>query len=126
MLVNTSYAAVRFVAESVLAGRVVQASGVTVGSGFVIDWRTVKSGEEIQCGADAFDSAQLFVALVGAEAAIAGQGAVPEVTAYMLCANGGRLRSFTVGGLRVSVDPHDDDTLQEWFTHELAKMAASI
>jgi hypothetical protein len=40
------------------------------GQGLVIDWRTVRSGDTIQTSADFFDTARLFVALVGTDAAL--------------------------------------------------------
>lgn len=52
-----------------LTGEVLHGANVTVGNGSVIDWRTVKSGDEIAHDLDAFDSAALFVALVGPEVA---------------------------------------------------------
>ncbi len=46
-------------------GEVLHRSDVTAGNGKVIDWRTVKSGEELMTDGDAFDVAYLFVSLVG-------------------------------------------------------------
>lgn len=54
-----------------LEGCVLHASNVTAGSGIVIDWRTVRSGELLQAEGDAFDTAALFVTLVGTDAALA-------------------------------------------------------
>jgi hypothetical protein len=56
---------------------VLQIEGVSAGRGIVIDWREVKSGETLQTDADAFDTAQLFVALVGVTVALA---ALDDVT----------------------------------------------
>jgi hypothetical protein len=53
-----------------MAGHVVQAEHVSAGQGLVIDWRTVRSGDTIQTSADFFDTARLFVALVGTDAAL--------------------------------------------------------
>jgi len=120
-----TFEAVRYVAMALLAGEVVQAAGVSVGHGSVIDWRTVKSGEVLQADACAFDSAQLFVALVGPEAAMRGDG-MPEVSEYMARHDGARRRSFSVRGMTVYIEPHEDDALQAWFTRELASLAVSL
>lgn len=48
-----------------LDGSVLQGADVSVGRGAVIDWRTVRSGEEVGWDLDTFDSATLFVSLVG-------------------------------------------------------------
>lgn len=53
------------IAVDLLQGRVLQASKVSAGRGTVIDWRHVPSGETCLDGADAFDTASLFLALVG-------------------------------------------------------------
>lgn len=53
------------VCRELLAGRVLHARDVTAGNGKVIDWRTVRSGDLVQEDADAFDTARLFVHLVG-------------------------------------------------------------
>ena len=55
----------------ILGGEVLQTSGISAGRGRVIDWRSVRSGEELLEGGDAFDQAALFVALAGEEAAAA-------------------------------------------------------
>lgn len=120
-----TYEAVRCVALALIAGEVVQAAGVSAGNGAVIDWRTVRSGEALQTDADAFDTAQFFVALVGPEAAMRGGGA-PEVTAFMPNHEGSRRRAFSVRGILVCVEPHEDDALQAWFTQELAALAVSL
>ena len=66
-----TFPAVRICTLAIFRGAVLQASGISAGRGTVIDWRSVKSGETIAEGADAFDAAQLFVALVGPEVAFA-------------------------------------------------------
>lgn len=71
---SDTFNAVRACAISLLAGDVLQADLVSAGNGIVIDWRTVRSGETLQSGADAFDTAQLFVALVGVDAAFRAVG----------------------------------------------------
>lgn len=53
------------VCRELLAGRVLQACEVSAGNGKVIDWRDVRSGELLLDEADAFDTARLFVHLVG-------------------------------------------------------------
>jgi hypothetical protein len=57
-----------------LAGQVLHGGGVTAGRGKVIDWRTVKCGDEIAASADAYDTAVAFVALVGPEVARSAMG----------------------------------------------------
>lgn len=52
-------------AVALLGGRTLQASDVTCGGGFVIDWRYVRNGEVILRGGDAYDLAYLFVTEVG-------------------------------------------------------------
>jgi hypothetical protein len=134
-----TFPAVRACAIAMLAGRVLQVDGVSAGRGRVIDWRTVKSGETLQSHADAFDTAQLFVALVGAERALSlfdesvepppAPPTVPRVTAYMIDPNcGGRRRSFeaTKFGFRVYVEPHENDAAQAAFTEQLAALAEQI
>ncbi len=56
-------------AVALLQDRVLHASGVTAGYGKVVDWREVKSGETLLEGADAFDTARSFVAMVGTDVA---------------------------------------------------------
>jgi len=46
-------------------GIVLSANNVTAGNGSVIDWRTVKCGDTIIEGADAYDMAVTFVSLAG-------------------------------------------------------------
>lgn len=67
---NETLEAVSACAVAMLAGAVLQTSGISAGRGLVMDWRSVKSGETLQQDADAFDTAQLFVALVGPDAAL--------------------------------------------------------
>jgi len=52
-----------------LSGAVVQCSEVSAGRGKVVDWRSIRSGEEISCEQDAFSVAYLFVSMVGIDAA---------------------------------------------------------
>lgn len=128
-----TFAAVRACSLAFLAGAVLHACDVTAGNGRLIDWRSVKSGEEIRSGSDACELAQLFVAFVGVETALASideeVAPAPEPTpiatrihAYMQQANGGRLRSFdaTAKGFRVQVEAHEDDAAQAAFTAKLA------
>jgi hypothetical protein len=127
-----SYAATRAVAVMLLAGMVLQAAGVSAGRGQVLDWRTVKSGDLILDGGDAYDTAALFVTLVGSEAVLAAANGVPAaapvvvvptVHAYALTANGGRRRTFDAGPFQVMVEPHEDDGAQAAFTARLAILA---
>jgi hypothetical protein len=130
-----TFSAVRACAVAILAGTVLQANNVSAGNGSVIDWRTVRCGETLQESGDAFDTAQLFVALVGPAAALdALQGEAvepappvriqPVVHAYMRQANGGRLRSFEAGGFKVMIEAHDDDDAQAAFAARLAAFCA--
>jgi hypothetical protein len=130
-----TYNAVRACAVALLAGAVLNCAGVTAGCGLVIDWRTVKSGETLQAGADAFDTARLFVSLVGDDLALTCAGGdAPEpppvpampvrISAYMPNHDGARRRSFDVGPYRVYVEPHEDDAAQAAFTARLALFAA--
>jgi hypothetical protein len=136
-----TFPAVRACAELLLAGVVLQVAGVSAGKGLVIDWRTVRSGETLQADGDPFDTAQLFVALVGPEAAISVAGGVtpppssvvapPEIHAWPPNEHGRRLREFTApGGFRVQVrfeswmgGGDDGDTLAAEFTERLAQLA---
>lgn len=120
-----TYEAIRYCAVELLAGKIIQAAGVSAGHGMVIDWRTLKSGETLQANGDTFDTARLFVTLVGPEVAMRG-GGTPEVTAWMCDQNGRRRRSFKVGGVHVTTETLDGEDLAEWFTTELAKVAADI
>lgn len=132
-----TYMAVRACAVALLAGAVLQADAVSAGNGLVIDWRTVKCGDVIQSDGDAFDTAQLFVALVGSEAALSstdGAVAPPDafvepaarVAEYMRNNAGARRRSFDAGPFRVFVEPHDDDDeAQSAFTRRLADLAGA-
>lgn len=65
-----AFESVRACAIALLGGRVLQADRVSAGNGIVLDWRTVLCGEELLTGGDAFDTAHLFVALVGPAAAL--------------------------------------------------------
>ncbi len=128
-----TYSAVRACAIVLFAGAVLHAADITAGNGIVVDWRTVKSGEELATQADPFDTAWLFVALVGPEAALAaldGEVApapqlVPiptRIDAYAVQPCGGRLRSFdaTAREFRVMVEAHEDDAAQAAFVARLA------
>lgn len=132
-----TYEAIRACALAILAGSILQVDGVSAGRGIVVDWRTIKSGETLVQDANAFDTAQLFVALVGVERALSVVGDAPEATAfvtpaprvaaYMANASGARRRSFEAGPFRVFVEPHDeDDAAQAEFTAQLARLAATI
>jgi hypothetical protein len=136
---NEAFDAVRACAIVLLDGAVLQAGGVSAGNGLVIDWREVKSGEQILDSADAFDMAYLLVALVGAEAAFAAatrdcdiEPAPPvsrpttRVHAFAPSYNGGRRRTFEIGPFTVMVEPHEDDAAQDSFTAALAEAAARL
>lgn len=138
-MTSNEVAAVRACAIVLLVGAVLQAQGVSAGNGIVIDWRDVKSGEALLDHADAFDTAALFVTLVGHEAALAAAtrdhdiepapafvAPPPRVSAYAPCSNGGRRRSFEAGPFRVFVEPHEEDDSQAAFTLALAEMAARL
>lgn len=127
------YTAARACAIALLAGVVLHAADVTTGNGVVIDWRTVKSGETVSTGVDAFDAAQMFVVLVGEESALASldeePAPAPEPTpiatrVYEFCvinAIGGRRRTFeTPQGFVVYVEPDGDDAAQAAFVARLA------
>lgn len=128
-----TFATVRACALAILAGAVLHASDVTAGRGFVIDWRIVKSGETIVTSADPFDTAQLFVILVGQVAAISALDEEPSpapepvppptrINEFCIIADvGGRRRNFeTPLGFVVYVEPHEDDAAQAAFTARLA------
>jgi hypothetical protein len=131
-----TYEAVRACAVLLLTDAVLQIGGVSAGRGQVIDWRTVKSGETLQDGADAFDTAQLFVTLVGPAAALSVCHDVPwappipepapRVVEFMASYNGGRRRQFGVGRFTVVVEPHEDDDAQAAFTSALARIAVEV
>jgi hypothetical protein len=127
-----TYPAVYACSLAILSGRVLQASGVSVGHGKVIDWRTVPSGEMLESEASAADCAQLFVALVGPDMALASARVQTETPQPKIVTFGkaphadGHRRQFTVGRFTVKVEPHDADADQESFTRELARLAASI
>ena len=131
--------AVRACSIAILAGAVLRAANVTAGNGKVIDWRTVKSGEELCHGGDAFDTAYLFVTLVGDEAALAAVARVrdiepaaptpepaPRIAAFMPNGSGARRRSFGAGPFTVIVEPGDDDAAQATFTEALARAAHAL
>lgn len=111
---------------------------VTAGNGKVVDWRENKSGETVATGIDAFETAHLFVELVGPEAAerAVREWAVrvgdappqigPRVTAFAINPCGGRRRAFKVGRFTVMVEPHEDDEGQAEFTERLAAAAARM
>lgn len=120
---------IRSCALALLSGTVLQTAGVSAGNGIVIDWRTVTSGETLQTDGDAFDTAQLFVALVGVDAASAVLAVeLPaEVAEYARNHAGARRRSFTAGPFTVMVEPHnDDDRTQAEFTRRLAEAARGL
>lgn len=130
--------AVRACSIALLAGGVLHGPDVTAGNGSVIDWRSVKSGETVQADGDAFDTAYLFVALVGPEAALAAATRdrnieppppapepEPRITAYMFTERG-RARSFGVGPFTVLVQPHEDDAAHAAFTEALARLARGV
>jgi hypothetical protein len=136
----TTFAAVRACVIVLLTGAVLQVMGVSAGNGIVIDWRTVRCGEVLVTCADAFDVAQLFVALVGPDAATLAASRdvdiepaptpppmVPRVHAYMVDSGiGGPRRSFEApGGFRVYVEPHEDDAGQAAFAAKLAEFCAT-
>lgn len=56
---------IQAVCVALLGGEVLHASDLSAGKGSVIDWRTVKSGEILLEGADAYDTAVTFVSLAG-------------------------------------------------------------
>lgn len=136
---------VQAVVIALLGGAVVQAVGVSAGHGKVIDWREVKSGWTMLDNADAYDTAQLFVDLVGVDASLevlAKHGIVlgedrsdaqpnrevPEVVAYAPNARGERMCGFSFDGFRVSVQnswDNEDDVAQAAFTQWLAEQAAN-
>lgn len=133
---QSTFAAVRACAIAMMAGHVVQAECVSAGRGMVIDWRTVRSGDTILVNADAFDTAQLFVALVGADAALvvveysinpAPAVRVPtQIVEFMRTPNGGRRRSFECGKFTVVVEPHADDEEQAEFAARLAELCVKL
>lgn len=125
-----TFTAVRACAIAILGGAVLTACDVTAGNGLVVDWRSVKCGEHMETDGDAAAVAQLFVALVGPEAALASVSdeppapLPPAVTAFMRGANGGRRRQFEVGGFVVQVEPDENDAAQAAFVEKLARFAA--
>ncbi len=136
-LTPCTFAAIRACAIVLLAGNVIQAGHVSAGNGKVIDWRTVRSGELLQDGADSFDTAQLFVGLVGPDAAVLATADFeiepaspiliqPRIHAYMQASNGGRRRTFDTGDFTVVVEPHENDAAQANFTARLAALCARV
>lgn len=132
---SETFPAVCACAIALLAGAVLQAAGVSAGNGRVIDWRTEKCGDEIQTGGDPFETAQLFVTLVGPDVALAATEVAPSepfaspppvITAFMQASNGGRRRHFTIGAFDVYVEPHEDDAAQAAFTLALATLAQTV
>ena len=133
-----TFSAVRACALAIFAGAILHAADVTAGNGIVVDWRTVRSGAELQRDADVFDTAQLFVTLVGADAALAALAEpaepAPEPTpiatrvyAYSIDPGcGGRRRSFDAPhSFRVYVEPDGDDAAQAAFAARLAAFCDS-
>ena len=57
------------VAARLLTDTVLFGAGVTAGRGRVVDWRSVKCGENVVADADAYDTAAAFVDAVGVEEA---------------------------------------------------------
>jgi hypothetical protein len=134
----STFDATRACALVLLSGAVLHACDVTAGSGLVVDWRTVKSGETLSEGGDAFDTAHLFVMLVGPEPALAAatrhrdiEPAPPEpnlpprITAFAPGADG-RRRSFEAGPFTVLVEPHEDDAAHAAFAETLARAAMGL
>jgi hypothetical protein len=135
----TLFDAVRACSIVLLSGAVLHACDVTAGNGSVTDWRAVKSGETLCTGGDAFDTAYLFVTLVGPEAAIAAatrhqdiEPAPPgprmpvRITAFARDEHGGRRRQFDAGPFTVRVEPHEDDAAQAAFAEALARAAQEL
>lgn len=147
MSVDT-FTAIRACALVLLTGAVLQAESpegaVTAGKGSIIDWRTVRCGETIQTESDPFDTAQLFVALVGPDAALlaANRDAevelappipepAPRITTWAADDRGNRRRQFEVGNLRILVEAlpwlYDlDDSAAALFTERLAELAQAV
>lgn len=134
-----TYPTIRACALILLTGAVLQTvtpdGAVTAGKGQIIDWRTVRSGETVRVDGDAFDTAQLFVAMVGVEAAERAADPLsepppPEVTTFQADEHGFRVRQFTVGGVRVRVEGLSwlggTDTEAEAFTERLAALAFEV
>lgn len=132
---------VRIVAAALLSGAVITANvedgAVTASNGTIVDWRHVRSGEQIDTEqSSAADTAILFVAMVGDRAArkSVDQDADPlavEIHEWPL-REGNRIRSFKVGGYEVSVsrdwgasEDFDDDDARD-FTRRLAAAAVSL
>lgn len=146
-MITERFEVVQTCALALLSGKVLHADGVTAGNGIVIDWRQVRSGEEVQRDADAYDTAELFVALVGPDQASSSTleerhpdapsevptiapppdaALEPSVIAWMRTPSG-RNRTFEVGGFTITVHTsEDDDDSHATFTRELARLAASL
>lgn len=134
---DDTYAAVRACSIAILAGAILQIDQVSAGNGKVIDWRTVRSGETVQADASAFDTAQLFVALVGPAAALCAVErnrnvapappvrVAPTVHAFAQASNGGRRRTFQASGFTIVIEPHEDDAAQAAFAGRLASLCGS-
>lgn len=134
---TTDYEAVRACALALLGGAVLKACDVTAGRGSAIDWREVRSGDLVQSDGDAFDTAYLFVSMVGNVAAmdavecevppaVPAPVVQPRITAFMQAACGGRPRSFHVGEFTVIVEAHENDAAQAAFTQRLAARALEV
>lgn len=123
--------AVFAVSVALSAGRVLQAvtsdGAVSVSHGRVIDWRTVKCGEETLT--DVGDEAILFVSLVGEDAALASvaggpsERPAPEVHAYPE-RNGDQVMSFGVGPFTVQLSRRWGHG--EWTSEAQARFAAEL
>ena len=61
---------VSILAAHLVRGAALSIHDVTAGNGQVIEWAAVKSGQTLLEGADAFDTAELFLKLVGTRAAL--------------------------------------------------------
>lgn len=137
------FSAVRACSIAILAGSTLQTENVSAGNGMVVDWREVPSGVTLLFDTDAFDTANLFVDLVGFEAAFLAATRdryvapapdptkiPPRISAFAPQGrNNARRRSFEVGAFRVFVEPADadeTDAAQADFTARLAALAATL
>lgn len=84
MLTDKSFGAVADVAARLLTDTVLFGAGVTAGRGRVVDWRSVKCGENVVADADAYATAAAFVDAVGVEEArkALARAQVREVAAF--------------------------------------------
>jgi hypothetical protein len=130
------------IAVRLLAGVILHAHTsegvVTVGRGKLIDWRSVKSGEEVEpSDGSAADFAQLFVALVGVEAAdvaLGGERAAPPgfvppkpvITTYAPMASGMRRSQVELGGCVVLVTPEGEFGTEQEGTDAARRLAERI